>query len=160
MKNFNKMIVCLICIMLTFSLVSCNPPAIKDPLASISEDTQGRVTSPVPSALPENEWAPLIAEDEALQAFGLGSREDTVGASMRSRKCYGEFVYYRGEYSFASIGADKTFPTLLRYDMSTGTSEPACRDAACTHQKDDCPFAKPEEIKNFFIDDGVLYFCA
>ena len=158
MKNHKKTIVCLLCVLLILPLISCNPTAIKDPLASSNEEPRQSTTSSVPSELPENEWAPLISEDEALQSFGLGSREDTVGASIRSRKCYGEFVYYRGTYSFKSMGGDKSFPTLLRYDMSTGTSEPACRDAACTHQKDDCPFAKPEEIKNFLMDDGVLYF--
>lgn len=176
MKNSGKITVCLICIMFVLSCISCSSPKIKDPLASISKDSGGSGVNSGASESPGNSgasespgnsetseppvdaWAPLLTEEEAIAEFGLGSRKDTVGASLRARRCDGEFAYYRGEYSYAGVGKEETFSALLRYNMRTGTSEPACRDAACTHQNANCPFSKPEEIKNFFIDDGVLYY--
>ena len=152
MKNHKKIIVCLLCVLLTLPLISCNPTAIKDPLAN------GETQESTPGNDAPNLWAPLISEQEAKEDFGFGSRQDTVHPALNARKCYGEFVYYRGEYTFEGTENAKPVKMLLRYNMETGKSEPACRDSACTHDKDDCPFYKPDEIKRFFIDDGVLYY--
>lgn len=147
-----KMLTFITSIVLILQLASCNNVNYNDPLSTVTADM------PITEELPKNDWVPLISDDEAINAFGFGSRQDTAHPAFNARKCYGEFVYYCGEYIYEGTENAKPVKMLLRYNMETGKSEPACRDSACTHDKDDCPFYKPDEIKRFFIDDGVLYY--
>ena len=110
----------LLCLLLGASMVSCGLWDISDPLAENSE-LMGDIKS----------WIPLISEEEAEETTGLKGR----------REYHDGCIYYIDQYSAkVKPGMKPQWHTLFRYDMNTGVTSLACRDAACPHNDEFCPF--------------------
>lgn len=129
-------------------LCSCGNDKFKDPLAENPE-----LLDEV-----ENTWVPILSEEECLETLGLGNSKDTIPMStnLRSRN-YGSFLFFPGYYTYKTVSGkeDKQY-MLLRYDMRTGETYPACRDSACLHRDESCPL-NLGNLSQYIIVDNIMY---
>ena len=82
MKNITRFVLILLCLLLGASTISCAKPDISDPLAEHPE-LMGDI---------ENNWVPLMSEEEAKENMGLKGK----------RRYYEGCIYYLG--IFACLG--------------------------------------------------------
>ena len=140
MKNITRFVSILLCLLLGASTISCGFGDISDPLAENPELMNDAI----------NNWLPLMPEEEAEELTGL-----------KGRKAYHDgCIYYIDQYSTkVKPGMKPKWYTLFRYDMNTGVTSLACRDAACPHNDEFCPFFfQDTSIIKFQIVNDSLYF--
>ena len=148
MKNISRFMSILLCLLLGASMVSCAKPDISDPLAENPELIQN-VT---------NDWMPVLSEEECLKTMGLGNSEDTlhVATHVRSRN-YGNFLYFLGYNTYKNkTGKEVSKRMLMRYDLRTAQSYPACADSACLHRDEGCPFYNIS-VSGFVMEGNMVY---
>ena len=129
-----------LCLVLVASIISCGK--IKDPLAE-NPELMDNV---------ENNWAPLMSEEEATATMGLKGK----------KAYYDGYIYYIGYYLYKNpqTGKESEMKMLVRYNMNTGVVSPACRDAACTHRNESCPFYGKTIISFEIANDSLYFFTA
>ena len=139
MKNISRFMSILLCLLLVASIISCGK--IKDPLAE-NPELMDNV---------ENNWAPLMSEEEAAATMGLKGNQEY----------YNGFIYYMDNYLYTDSKTGEKIETnmIFRYDMNTGIVSPACRDSACAHNDEFCPFFfENAVIIRFQIANDCLYY--
>ena len=148
MKYFMRMIASFLCLVFAVTLLSCAKPDISDPLAK-NPDLMENVT---------NDWMPILEKEECLATMGMGNSEDTIHLSTNWRFAnYGNCLYFWGYYTYkAESGAEMRKPMLMRYDLRTGETYPACRDSACLHRDESCPFFMGN-INAYIMDKNIIY---
>ena len=139
MKLFRRSLLVFLCLSIVCIFFSCGD--VKDPLAN--------------ETIEENNWLPLLSEEQ-YDEFGLGTYEDTPRLYT---DCYENYIYYKGDFNYTTRdGETSSIYTIMRYDVRTGMSYPACRDAACTHLDESCVFYNAKGIVYFLIQGDTMYY--